>query len=130
MLMGKVWGTTESLLVTPMIEVHRIDVKPKMKCSEHKHEFKWNAFYCVDGVIEIHVRKNDYDLVDVTRLRSGDFTTVKPNEYHWFETNLNDAKVLEIYYVEPISADIVRKTVGGSVKDSNTLHVEKKDIAF
>lgn len=115
MLMGKVWGTTESLLVTPMIEVHRIHVEPNMKCSEHKHEFKWNAFYCVAGAIDIHVRKNDYSLTDVTHLAAGDFTTVSPNEYHWFETANRTAKVLEIYYVEPISADIVRKTVGGAV---------------
>ena len=114
MLMGKVWGTTEPLLITPMIEVHRIKVRSNMKCSIHKHERKWNMFYCVHGIMEIHVRKNDYDLVDVTKLAPGDFTSVKPGEYHWFETSMNDNnEVLEIYYLEPITADIVRETVGG-----------------
>ena len=113
MIQGKIWGATESLLVTPMIELHRIHVEPGMKCSEHKHEFKWNAFYCVQGSIQIHVRKNDYDLTDVTELKAGEFTTVAPNEFHWFETTTESTEVLEIYYVEPISSDIVRRTVGG-----------------
>jgi mannose-6-phosphate isomerase-like protein (cupin superfamily) len=113
MIQGKTWGTTEGLLVTPMIELHRIHVQPNMKCSEHKHEFKWNAFYCVKGSIQIHVRKNDYDLTDVTELKAGEFTTVAPNEFHWFETTNESTEVLEIYYVEPISSDIVRRTVGG-----------------
>jgi quercetin dioxygenase-like cupin family protein len=83
---GKVWGTTEPLVVTPMIEVHRIKVKPQMKCSIHQHEHKWNMFYCINGIMEIHVRKNSYDLVDVTTLNPGEYTSVKPGEYHWFET--------------------------------------------
>ena len=121
MLQGKVWGTTESLLVTPMIELHRINVEPHMQCSEHKHEFKWNAFYCVSGSMQIHVRKNDYDLTDITEITAGEFTTVAPNEYHWFETGTEFAQVLEIYYVEPISTDIVRRTVGGPATQKQTI---------
>ncbi len=123
MKQGKVWGKTESLLVTPMIEVHRINVEPGMKCSIHKHEHKWNMFYCISGAIDIHVQKNDYDLTDVTTLKSGEYTTVPPGEWHWFETNTMGAwevrkqtEVLEIYYLEPISSDIIRKTVGGIVE--------------
>ena len=56
----------------------------------------------------------DIDLVDVTTLHPGEYTSVKPGEYHWFETKLNDAEVLEIYYLEPITEDIVRETVGGN----------------
>ena len=121
MIQGKVWGATESLLVTPMIELHRIHVEPGMKCSEHKHEFKWNAFYCVSGSIDIHVKKNDYDLTDITSLHAGEFTTVHPNEYHWFETSKDSAQVLEIYYVESISSDIVRRTVGGTSNNKKPL---------
>ena len=32
----------------------------------------------------VRVWKNDYDLVDETILGPGDFTQVKPNEYHQF----------------------------------------------
>ena len=116
MKQGKVWGSTEALLVTPMIEVHRISVRPSMKCSIHKHEHKWNMFYCMSGEINIHVQKNDYDLTDVTTLMQYGYTSGKPGEYHWFETRHRDAEVLEIYYLEPISSDIIRKTVGGIVE--------------
>ena len=114
MIQGKVWGTTESLLVTPMIEVHRIMIGPNGYCSMHKHEFKWNMFYLLYGELEIHVRKNDYDLTDMTMLQNpGDFTCVAPNEYHRFNTNHLPAAALEIYYLESISKDIIRETVGG-----------------
>ena len=66
------------------------------------------------------VQKNDYNLTDVTRLEGGDYTTVAPGEWHWFETRTmvvrRQTEVLEIYYLEPISADIIRKTVGGIVE--------------
>ena len=44
---GKIWGDTESLLVTPMIEVHKINVHPYTHCSMHKHKMKWNMFYVI-----------------------------------------------------------------------------------
>ena len=113
MKQGKVWGQTESLLVTPMIEVHRINVEPGMKCSIHMHEHKWNMFYCISGAIDIHVQKNDYDLTDVTELFQGQHTSVKPNEFHRFFTKDEPVEALEVYYLNSISEDIVRKTVGG-----------------
>ena len=112
MIYGKVWGTTEPLLVTPMVEVHRIKTNKGYKCSEHMHQYKWNGFYCISGGTKIQVRKNNYDLTDVTTLSPGDFTSVKPGEYHWFES-VFDSVLLEIYYPEAISEDIVRKSVGG-----------------
>jgi hypothetical protein len=45
------------------------------------------------------------------------FTTVKPNEYHWFHSK-SACIVLEIYYPEPLSDDIIRKTVGGLNNDN------------
>ena len=112
MKQGKVWGTTEQLIVTPMIEIHRINILPNSHCSMHKHEFKYNLFYVLYGDIEVHVRKNDYDLIDTTSLSPGMFTTVKPNEYHWFHSK-SACIVLEIYYPEPLTEDIIRETVGG-----------------
>ena len=113
MMQGKVWGETQTLLVTPMIEVHRIMINPGGYCSMHKHEFKWNMFYVTYGELDIHVRKNDYDLVDVTNLTVGQFTSVAPNEYHMFKAREGPASALEIYYLESISKDIIRETVGG-----------------
>jgi mannose-6-phosphate isomerase-like protein (cupin superfamily) len=109
---GKVWGDTSVLIQTPLVELHKINIKAGYRCSEHKHEHKWNGFYVISGVLEIHVAKNNYDLTDITTLRAGDFTTVRPGEFHWFNC-VEDCVALELYYPEAISEDIVRRSVGG-----------------
>lgn len=108
---GKIWGETEDLLKTPLIEVHHIKVKKDSVCSLHKHEFKWNLFYVIYGELAIEVHKKDYDLVDTTVLEAGEWTTVRPSEYHRFHA-ITDAEALEIYYLEPLTKDIVRENVG------------------
>jgi mannose-6-phosphate isomerase-like protein (cupin superfamily) len=113
MKQGKIWGTTEPLLITPMIEFHRINIEPFCHCSMHKHEFKYNMFYVIEGKLDIHVRKNNYDLTDITELYQGEFTSVAPNEYHMFQSSEERVEALEIYYLNPISEDIIRETVGG-----------------
>ena len=109
---GKVWGDTSVLVQNSNVELHKINVKAGFRCSEHKHEHKWNGFYVVSGLLEIYVRKNDYDLTDVTTLRAGDFTSVRPGEFHWFNC-IEDCLALEVYYPEALSEDIVRRSVGG-----------------
>jgi mannose-6-phosphate isomerase-like protein (cupin superfamily) len=112
---GKVWGDTSVIIQNPLVELHKINIKAGYKCSEHKHVHKWNGFYVISGTLEIHVRKNNYELTDVTTLRAGDFTSVSPGEYHWFNC-VDDCVALELYYPEPISEDIVRKSVGGKAE--------------
>lgn len=110
---GKVWGETQLLLKTPLIEVHLINIKPNSFCSMHKHLYKWNAFFVIDGILDIIVEKNDYNLVDRTILHRNQFTTVKPGEFHQFQTGRLGCEALEIYYCEGLSEDIIRKSVGG-----------------
>lgn len=110
---GKVWGTTELLLGTPLVEIHRLYIKPNAHCSLHAHEFKWNGFLVLSGRLLIEVSKKAYDLVDVTELGPGEFTTVKPGEYHRFVTKDEPVQAIEIYYPEPLSEDIIRKDIGG-----------------
>lgn len=128
---GKVWGVTELLLKTPLIEVHRLTVLPNSHCSMHCHKFKHNAFYVTSGRIYIEVVKNDYQLVDVTEVGPGEFTTVVPNEFHRFVTKAEGMTGIEIYYLEPLSTDIVRRNVGGpnDVSD-NTRKDEQQPIAW
>ena len=116
-IQGKVWGTTELIFKNPVLEFHRINVKAGYKCSLHKHEHKWNGFYVVSGTLEIHVQKNDYALTDVTVLKAGDFTTVKPGEYHEFICTA-DCHAFELYWPELLSTDIKRKDHGGKNYDS------------
>ena len=109
---GKVWGQTELIFKNTFIEFHRIFVGAGGYCSTHKHDYKWNLFYVTSGKLKIKVHKNDYDLIDETILGHGEWTTVKPGEYHSFEAE-DDTLAFELYYPEPLSDDIIRQTVGG-----------------
>lgn len=111
---GKVWGATSPLLESPLVQLARINVRPRSRCSRHHHRLKSNAFYCLAGRIEIHVEKTDYGLTDVTVLTAGDFTTVPPGLVHWFQTADEGAELLELYYLEPLGEDIVRRDSGAS----------------
>lgn len=113
-IQGKIWGTTSVLVSNPVVEFHRITAKANYRCSEHRHVHKWNGFYVESGVLEIHIRKKDYDLTDVTVLRAGDFTSVCPGEYHYFLCT-EDCVALELYWPELLSEDIERKDHGQPV---------------
>lgn len=113
---GKVWGQTELLLSNPTFEIHRIETKKGGFCSKHKHVHRYNAFYVESGTMEIHVWKNDYDLVDITTLNAGEICTVPPGEYHKF-VSVTDCICFEIYYLTSIEeSDIIRETIGGTEK--------------
>ena len=111
---GKVWGDTTNLITTPLIEVHKINIDPGFVCSMHKHEHKWNMFYVLEGTLAIEVQKGDYDLTDTTTLKKGEWTSVKPGEFHRFKSLDEPVEALEIYYLSPLTADIVRQNVGGN----------------
>ena len=112
---GKVWGHTSHIFGKNNVSIHRIEIEPGGFCSKHKHEHKHNLFFLESGEIEVHVWKNDYDLVDVTTLyRNGDSTTVKPGEYHMFKSTSNGTSIVyEIYWTEINEGDIVRENHGG-----------------
>lgn len=122
---GKIWGTSTLIFQTPVIALHRLEVKQGFKCSRHKHQFKYNGFYVESGCLRIHVFKNDYALEDITDLYQGQSMVVKPNEYHYFECpdrndfdyrpNMLPTIAYEIYYPELLGDDIIRKDVGGPV---------------
>lgn len=125
---GKIWGETKPLIVSPMVQVHEIKIEPSMRCSKHLHKNKWNMFYVVDGEVEIHVEKSDYDLVDCTVLEAGESTTVKPGEKHWFQTGALGCTALEIYYLEQMGDDIFRDDHGDRLSDSESRSFTKVDI--
>lgn len=110
---GKVWGKTKTLLENNVLELHRIEFKKGFKCSEHKHQYKWNYFYVESGQMLIRVwQDSDQEgLVDETILNAGEFTQVKPGKFHQFE-GLEDGIAFEVYWAEFDPTDIVRRTVG------------------
>ena len=108
---GKIWGQTELIEANGSCEFHRIDFVKGGTCSKHKHEYKWNGFYVMSGEMKIRVWQKDYDLVDETILKAGDFTQVKPGVYHQFE-GVKDGVAFELYWAEFNHDDISRETVG------------------
>ena len=120
---GKVWGATENIFSNSSFEFHRISFKKDSECSKHKHQYKWNGFFVEQGTLLIRVWKNSYDLVDQTVLKAGDFTKVKPGEYHQFK-GLDDGVAFELYWAEFNHDDIERESIGkgprGYVEEDNT----------
>lgn len=108
---GKVWGTTELLFKHNGVEVHRIFIKKGFACSKHKHNMRSNAFYVEQGDLVIQVWKNDYRLIDSTRLLNGQRTGVPAGEYHSFFA-LKNTVALEWYWIENMNKDISRKDHG------------------
>jgi mannose-6-phosphate isomerase-like protein (cupin superfamily) len=115
---GKVWGNTELLEANGVLEFHRINVKEGGVCSKHKHKYKWNGFFVERGALLIRVWKNNYDLIDETIIRDGEYTKIAPGEYHQFEA-LKDTVAFELYWAEFDHDDIERETAGYS-KNGNT----------
>jgi mannose-6-phosphate isomerase-like protein (cupin superfamily) len=123
MILGKVWGTTECMIDTPMLSMHRLVILPNMTCSMHKHDFRWNGFLVTKGRLIIEVKKNAYPLTDKTVLGPGDVTSVRPGEFHRFVTESEGCEGFEFYYPEGVSdADIVRETCGGPVSVAASQH--------
>lgn len=113
-LFGKIWGSTRPIEINSSFEFHRAEIKAGYQCSKHLHRHKWNGFYLESGLLEIHAWKNDYDLVDITILRPGDYTRVAPGEKHLFLCR-EDSVLFELYWVELNTNDIVRDNVGGEI---------------
>ncbi len=121
---GKIWGSTELILANSSLEFHKIDFIKGGVCSKHKHEFKWNGFYVMYGQLKIRVWQKDYELVDETILKAGDFTAVKPGLYHSFE-GLADGVAFELYWANFDHNDIQRESVG-HLKTMNVIRIDKK----
>lgn len=114
-ILGKVWGTTQTLFCANNVEISRIRPRAGYRCSRHQHDGKYNLFYVIAGQIVVHTTKDGLD--DQSVLGPGQYTYVKPGDKHHFEA-LVDSDVLEIYWVTLDPGDIQREDQGGSVGHS------------
>lgn len=114
MILGKVWGTTECLLSTPFLEIHRLTIVPHAHCSLHLHKSRCNAFFVLSGKLWIDVHQDAYKLVDRTLLLPGQTTSVPNGLRHRFCTEDQAVECLELYYPPPLEpGDIIREDIGG-----------------
>ena len=122
---GKVWGTTQTLINSPVVEVHRIIINKDGYCSQHTHQSKINAFYVISGELEVQ-RWKDYGLCDVTTLKAGELSVVPAGEAHRFDA-IYRTEALEIYWSELNHDDIQRSSVGGVHEEKESESIVKDD---
>lgn len=109
---GKIWGHTSQLFSRNNVELHRLVGKKGGKSSTHKHNSKWSMLFVESGKLKVVVEKNDYELIDSTTLLPGEYITIPPGEYHFFEVLDEDTVVYEIYWAELDPGDIERRDCG------------------
>lgn len=108
---GKIWGFTQEIFNKNNVSINRISIKKNSCCSKHYHEYKTNIFWVESGEILIEEWKKEYNLIDKTILKKGEYCSISPKTNHRF-TGLADSVVYEIYYVELIENDIIREDTG------------------
>lgn len=121
-IQGKVWGFTSPMFNKNNVEVHYCEIDKGGFCSKHKHESKFNRFIILSGCLKVTIYKEyivDKTLEDITFISAGDECTVSPGDYHRFEA-LQNTKLLEIYWVELDSKDIIRLDQGGIKNETKT----------
>jgi mannose-6-phosphate isomerase-like protein (cupin superfamily) len=110
----KVWGFSIPVLEKPGFQIHQIQFKTGGVCSEHMHEHRYNALYCLSGLLLVRV----WDLGDeettpsIVELRAGQMTIVPPGIFHQFEA-MSDGIAIEVYWADgPNEGDIWRRSTG------------------
>ena len=88
-----------------------LHLRPKRRCSWHNHQTKYNQFYVIEGEIVI---KTEWGAAGV---KKGQIFTVKPGDWHEFQTGEKPAIVQEIMYVDYDADDICRDTLGGPLEE-------------
>lgn len=109
---AKVWGMTQLIHSNSQFEFHRIEFKAGYKCSEHKHNTKWNGFFVESGRLLIRVWEGN-DCNEIA-LDPGDFCKIPPGVFHQFE-GISKGVAFEIYWAEFDANDIERRTLGSKV---------------
>lgn len=109
----KLWGQTQSVLVTDKVHVATAFIKKGGYSSKHLHKNNWNRFVVQSGVLQIDIYRNNK--TETIELRAGDVLDVEPNLKHRM-TALEDVHLTEIYWSatdEFDVEDIQRDDTGG-----------------
>ena len=106
---NKIWGTKVRLVETPTLVVDLLTLEEDSFCSWHYHDFKYNMFFVLEGIVEIKLETHS------ETLGTYDYYSVEPKIRHQFIVKSN-AKMLEIMYTKPVmEKDIIREIQGGKI---------------
>lgn len=126
-IQGKTWGQTSPIFNHNNTEIHYVKINAGGYCSKHFHKHKFNRFVMLSGQLKVTIW-NEYAngefLEDVTIIDAGFETTIPPGKYHRFEA-MTDCILLEIYWVDLITDDIVRADHGG-MKNAQKANISSK----
>ena len=117
----KCWGRTRLVIRHGPFEVHELEIKEGGYCSTHRHR-KINRFHVMSGSIDVDIFDDDdtgapaTERCDGRRLNPGDFFQVRPQVWHRF-VGIEEAHILEVYWVDVDAEDIERSNVGGMLGD-------------
>jgi mannose-6-phosphate isomerase-like protein (cupin superfamily) len=116
MKQGKVWGTTQTVILEDGVSVHVLTIRKGGFSSEHRHEKKANVFAVISGRLEIRIWQGDAEVPDDTQVGPGEKTGVLPGVWHQFLA-LEDTVAIEVCEVPPatwaLEADMERRSRGG-----------------
>jgi mannose-6-phosphate isomerase-like protein (cupin superfamily) len=110
-VLGKVWGTTQSIFNFNNVDINRLLSTARGYCSEHYHNCKFSRLFVLRGKMRVTIFR-DNNATDEIVLTAGMCTDVPPRVWHKFET-LEDSDTIEIYWVVLDDGDIERRTTGG-----------------
>lgn len=107
----KTWGDKCTTFMNHLDEVSILNLKPKQRCSWHRHQTKFNQFYVISGTLYI---KTEWGIAEV---KEGNIFTTRPGEWHEFRTGEKPALIQEIMYVKYDPEDIERAKLGGPIEN-------------
>jgi len=83
----KKWGNEKWIVNTELYCLKLMTVLPEHSCSFHAHSKKTETFYITEGALELHISKvNGQKKWKTVILKRGQQFTLKPNQYHRFNT--------------------------------------------
>jgi hypothetical protein len=109
---NKCWGTTQKIFEFNSISCHHLKVNKGTYCSIHQHQFKFNRFYVLSGLITVQIWRLEQSVEEyyLARHRALD---VEPGIDHRFIVQ-KTGEVLEFYWSLMEDEDIVRTIIGGT----------------
>jgi len=121
-ILKKIWGIRERLMENSTVVVDRLTLEADSFCSWHYHDFKYNMFIVLEGIIYLELENKD----TVVIVKDEQYI-VDPKIQHRFVTKDFPAIIMEIMYTKPVlEDDIIRLVQGGKIV--NDKYIVENDL--
>jgi len=110
------WGTRYVTWKTDTSLTAVLYLKPRKRCSWHKHAHAYNQFFVISGKLGVKTDIGPNDQRQIEIVGPGQTFTVPPGVTHEFQTYEVPTVIEEIAYVAYDPSDIHRTQLGGDLK--------------